>query len=187
MAGSRALPVSEKDLFKAMAYVPPHRRQDAGINNEPRSLAIVLGENGGRPPSTKALRVKCWAALNADDPDALLHAIQHGAEMFHVSRDELVSNMDKWLWKNDEMKFLSPGVPKGLIAVAACNKQGVPAEGAVRCLKRLLSEFPRHASADVIHSAVERCTNLEEEGLNRAHVRVLLTEHAPSPCSEQLT
>ena len=28
---------------------------------------------------------------------------------------------------------------------------------------------------------------LKEEGLDRAHVRVLLTEHAPSPCSEQLT
>jgi hypothetical protein len=103
--------------------------------------------------------------------------------MFHVSRDELVSNMDKWLWTNDEMKFLSPGVPKGLIAVAACNEQGVPAGGAVRCLERLLSEFPRHASADVIGSAVERCTSLEEEGLNRARVIVLLTEHARSSCS----
>jgi hypothetical protein len=168
------------DAHASQELMSPQSRSSRGID-------ASIGENGGRPPSTKALRVKCWAALNADDPDALLHAIQDGAERFHVSRDELVSNLDKWLWKNDEMIFLSPGVPKGLIAAAACNKLGVPAIGAVLCLKRLLSEFPRHASADVIDSAVQRCTYLEKEGLNRAQVIELLEEHARSSSSEQLT
>ena len=54
--------------------------------------------------------------------------------------DGLCVCMRDWMWRNENNDY--PKKTKGLIAVAACNHKGVPDQGAEKCLRALLQEFP---------------------------------------------
>ena len=117
------------------------------------------------------LRVECWAALNVDDPAALMAALDRACEIMQLEPSRLVLQLGEWLWRPS--RGTGPdGKPRGLIAVAAGNKQGVPKAGAVQCLARVLHRFPPDLSERCLHELRWALQRAQE--LHRVQAAVLL-------------
>ena len=84
------------------------------------------------------LRRELWAALQNDDAtkmeSSLRRACGKGWEI-----GSLLVRLRLALWSNSGGKH---GKQRGLLYVAACNASGVPQDGAVRCIERLLEMAP---------------------------------------------
>ena len=168
-----------------MAYVPPHKRATAAATDRQhaaltRSLAELscCGAEGDTTPTIrhnhkqrgstngdldqKHLRILCWQALREDNPEQLCKAIDEGVATFGIDATQLMVKLENWLWKNSNWNGRSNGEgedqdpPRGLIAVAAGNQQGVPPPGAIKCLAALLRRFPTDYSADQHAVAMRR-------------------------------
>ena len=156
-----------------MAYVPPHKRATA--RSHKRATAISLATMQSDTAShvhiqhrskahfdeKKHLRILCWEALKRDNPERLFRAIDEGVATFGIDAPELMVKLENWLWKKNKWRGRSNGEgeddpPRGLIAVAAGNQQGVPPPGAIKCLAALLRRFPIDYSIDQHAVAMRR-------------------------------
>lgn len=199
-----------RDVEISMAYVPPHKRATAAATDLERvaltrSLAeLSCGmESDTAPPAQnrkqrgttngdvdqKHLRILCWQALREDNPEQLFKAIDEGVATFGIDATELMVNLENWLWKNSKWHGRSNGEgeddpPRGLIAVAAGNQQGVPPPGAIKCLAALLRRFPTDYSTDqhaVALRRAERKGRLWVLALLRAWKGEPMPPHFPFP------
>ena len=198
-------------LSKVMAYVPPHLRAAAAATDRERvALTRSLAElssgmesdtaphaqhNSNQRGATNAdvdqkrLRTLCWEALREDNPEQLFKAIDQGVAMFGIDATELMVKLENWLWKKSKWQGRSNGEgqddpPRGLIAVAAGNQQGVPPPGAIKCLAALLRRFPTDYSIDqhaVALRRAERKGRLWVLALLRAWKREPMPQQFPFP------
>lgn len=74
--------------------------------------------------------------------------VRIGAEDFNVSEEQLMQELEMWIWKEDGQK--ADGELKyercGLFGIAAGNMH-TPEVGALGCLEALLRRFPRDSIA----------------------------------------
>ena len=82
--------------------------------------------------------------LKVDNAEWLLDVVHIGAANFDVSEEQLMQELELWMWKEDG-KFRDER--SGLFDVAAGNTAGVPEMGALGCLEALLRRFPRDSIA----------------------------------------
>ena len=144
----------------------------------------------------KHLRILCWEALREDNPKQLFKAIDQGVAMLGIDETELMLKFENWLWKKSKWHGRSNGEgqddpPRGLIAVAAGNQQGVPPPGAIKCLAALLRRFPADYSTDQHAVSLRRAERKErlwvlallrawKQIMSRCHSSFLSRMHSPS-------
>ena len=98
-------------------------------------------------------------ALAGDDEVALMTAINKACDALQIESSHLLMMLEQGLWRPS--RGTGPGGnPRGLIAVAAGNRQGVPECGAIRCLQELLLRFPNAWNARELSWALERAKEL---------------------------
>jgi hypothetical protein len=122
------------------------------------------------------LRKKLWEALKFDDDAALVGALDEGARTFDVTSSELMVLLDRWLWRGSAGKG-KDGKAVGLIAAAATNTKGVPAEGALRCVTALVRRF----SNDRNQSANLPAVTKRAQNMGRTRVAALLRDAFATP------
>ena len=144
----------------------------------------------------KHLRILCWEALREDNPKQLFKAIDQGVAMLGIDETELMLKFENWLWKKSKWHGRSNGEgqddpPRGMIAVAAGNQQGVPPPGAIKCLAALLRRFPADYSTDQHAVSLRRAERKErlwvlallrawKQIMSRCHSSFLSRMHSPS-------
>ena len=111
------------------------------------------------------MRKRLWDALRIDDAGQLAKALRvYTTECTHVSGgwnlEKLLVRLRVAMWSKSAGKGAS-GKRRGLLHIAASNVAGVPHDGAVRCLARLLEMSPPDPTEYwQIQTAVAECERL---------------------------
>ena len=110
----------------------------------------------------KKLRIACWNAFKQDDPDRLVSVLRNPLNLRLIHNPNagniddnmrlLFDILELGLWRNSQ-GFGGNGDRRGLLSVAAGNVKGIPKEGAVHCLERLIQEFPDDFNDEEINRA----------------------------------
>ena len=94
---------------------------------------LAFAPQGWTLDSEVKLRKRLWDALNIDDPDRMARVLSESGWPL----DKLLVRLRLAMWNASRGKG-KYHKRRGLLHVCACNKAGIPPQGAVRCLERLL-------------------------------------------------
>lgn len=126
--------------------------------------------------SNRELRRRLWGALKKDDAKDLVCILEAESKERDITMRELVGSLVHILWKDDGAH--RDGRERGIICVTASNTRGIDNdEGAIQCLRAILSMFP--PDDDLVCSRYQvKFAYYSALKLNRVRAVEALREHA---------
>ena len=85
----------------------------------------------------KPLRTEAWVALRNDEADDLMLILEKYRSRLEISLHDLIPMLKNHMWNPAKGH-----PPDGLLAIAAGNGKGIPPQGCVACVERLLAVRP---------------------------------------------